>query len=391
MFINLLLFILLGILLGTITGLTPGIHINLLSVLLLSVLPLFKITPLHSSVVIVSMAVTHTFLDTIPSTFLGVAEEDTALALLPSHKLLLEGKGYEAVMLTVVGSLGGLIFVILLSPLTLIITPIVYSFLQEHIGILLIVISLILILRESNRFWAIVLFFLSGLLGIAVFDLPITEPLFPLFSGLFGVSMLLMSVYNKVAIPKQEVCKIDTTHSFRSIIVATFIGSFASFMPGLGPAQAATLSSYIITIKEKAYLILIGSLSTANMIFSFVTLYTIDKARNGAVIAVSELFSITGKDFVILLCVSLLVGGIATILAIYITKVFSKVIVRINYPFLCWTIIIFIVVSVFVISSWVGLVVLFVSCALGIIPAVKKVSRSHMMGCILLPVILYFV
>jgi len=54
--------LLLGVILGTFTGLTPGIHVNTLTVLiggmLLSPLTLF------------AMGLTHTYLDAFPSTFL---------------------------------------------------------------------------------------------------------------------------------------------------------------------------------------------------------------------------------------------------------------------------------------------------------------------------------
>ncbi len=93
----------LGIVVGIITGLAPGVHINLISVLLFSVSPflLGYTSALHLAIFIVAVAVTHAFLDALPSIFLGAPEEATALAVLPGHRMLLEGKGYEAVFLIV--------------------------------------------------------------------------------------------------------------------------------------------------------------------------------------------------------------------------------------------------------------------------------------------------
>jgi len=42
-------------------------------------------------------------------------------------------------------------------------------------------------------------------------------------------------------------------------------------------------------------------------------------------------------------------------------------------------------------SGLLGLLVLFVSTAVGLIPAVVKVSRTQAMGCIMLPVMIYFI
>ncbi|MGM0409019.1 MAG: tripartite tricarboxylate transporter permease [Bacteroidota bacterium] len=99
MFLELILAILLGLMFGTITGLTPGIHLNLISVMLLSASPILLqyTNPLALAVFIITMSVTHTFLDSIPSILLGAPESDTALGVLPGHRYLLKGQGLMAV------------------------------------------------------------------------------------------------------------------------------------------------------------------------------------------------------------------------------------------------------------------------------------------------------
>src|SRR3989338_10386995 len=115
MLLTLIIALLLGIAAGIITGLVPGIHVNLVSVTLLSSasILLTYTTPLVLCVFIIAMCTTHLYLDIIPSIFLGVPSEETVLAILPGHQLLIEGKGYEAVRLTIIGSLGGLIVAIM--------------------------------------------------------------------------------------------------------------------------------------------------------------------------------------------------------------------------------------------------------------------------------------
>jgi putative membrane protein len=63
---------------GIVSGLTPGIHINLVSVLVVSLSPKLSglVSPLSLVVFIVSMGITHTFLDFIPSIFLGVPDAE---------------------------------------------------------------------------------------------------------------------------------------------------------------------------------------------------------------------------------------------------------------------------------------------------------------------------
>jgi TctA family transporter len=50
----------------------------------------------------------------------------------------------------------------------------------------------------------------------------------------------------------------------------------------------------------------------------------------------------------------------------------------------------FILVLTPLLAGWLGLLVLVTSTALGILPATVKVARVHAMGCLLLPVILFF-
>ena len=71
MFIEIILALILGCLAGCITGLIPGIHVNLISILLISVSGylLGFTNPMSLAVFIIAMAITHTFLDSIRHLF----------------------------------------------------------------------------------------------------------------------------------------------------------------------------------------------------------------------------------------------------------------------------------------------------------------------------------
>jgi len=175
MLFELLLALLLGVIAGVITGLIPGIHINLVSLLLVSISGYFLgfVHPLSLGVFIVAMAVTHTFLDIIPSVFLGAPDADTALAVLPGHKLLLEGRGYEAIKLATIGSLLCLLATIMVIPFLLPFLPAVYGFLQPYIGWILLAVVIFMILKESGlrgKFWGVVVFFAYRYTGYSCFE-----------------------------------------------------------------------------------------------------------------------------------------------------------------------------------------------------------------------------
>lgn len=399
-FLEFLIASLLGIIAGIFTGLIPGIHINLVSILVVSfsayLLDIFSLISL--GVFIISMGITHTFLDVIPAIFLGAPDADTALGVLPGHRLLLKGMGYEAVKLTVIGSLFSLIFTILLVPVFIKIVPNIYLKIQQWIGWILLSVVIYMTLMEkgaNKKFWSFVIFLLSGILGIIVLTMPnLAQPLLPMLSGLFGISMLIVSLIKKVEIPKQHLTEhinLSKFDTMRSLVAGVAAGSIFAYLPGLGPAQAAILGSQILgRLGTYAFLILIGSVSTVNMAVSLVALYTINKARNGAILALRELLSIDLNILILLLGAALLAGGIATFLALFLAKIFVKLMEKVNYSKLGISVIVLITSLVFYFSSWVGLLILLVSTAIGIIPNIVKVKRSHAMGCLMLPVILFF-
>ncbi|MFH2028452.1 MAG: tripartite tricarboxylate transporter permease [Nanoarchaeota archaeon] len=398
---QILIALLLGICFGIFTGLIPGIHVNLISLILLSMSGylLGFTTPLVLSVFIIAMAITHTFLDSIPSIFLGAPDADMALGVLPGHKLLLEGKGYEAVKLTVIGSFLALIVTICIIPLMIPLVPIIYGFIQPYIGYLLLFVIIYMIWIERGmikKTWSLLIFILSGILGLIVLNWPnFSNPLFPMLSGLFGVSTLLLSLNNKTKLPEQKVTetiKVDVKKTSKAIGAAVFSGSLTGMLPGLGAAQASILGMALVgDIGNYTFMILIGGINTVNFAFSLVTLYTLEKARNGAVVVISELLNkISITDFIIFLAAALITGALAAILALKISKIAAKYITKIDYQKLCIGIIVFITALTLFFSHLYGLLVLIVSTAIGMTSPLVGVKRSHAMGCLMLPVILFF-
>ncbi|MDD5650530.1 MAG: tripartite tricarboxylate transporter permease [Candidatus Nanoarchaeia archaeon] len=389
--------ILLGCIAGTITGITPGVHLNLVSVLIISsasyLLSLTSATAI--GVFIIAMSILHTFTNAIPSIFLGAPEESTALAVLPGHSLLLQGRGYEAVKLTLIGGLFGLMTVILLLPLLIIFIPLVYSSIENYIVFILIFISIYLIFRDKLKFWAFVIFTIAGILGIVTLNLPIKNPLFPLLSGLFGTSGLLLSIKDKVNIPKQEIksdilTKKELTKSISSGVIASIL---VGLLPGVGSGQAAIVaSSFSKEWSKRSWLILVGSIDTITMFLSIVGYYTIQKARSGSIVAVSKIMKdFTLNDLILFVGVSLIVAFFAVLITLTIAKFASTIMTKINYQITCISIILLIVILSFVLTGFIGFLILLVSTFIGLLPALKGVGRTHLMGCLILPVILYFI
>ena len=108
----------LGALVGCLTGLVPGLHSNNAASfigsrpgLLLMVAGLGMLTTddpgwaLVASSAVVACAVAHTIANIVPSIYLAIPEGDTALSVLPGHRMVMAGRGEEALRVSVTSSI----------------------------------------------------------------------------------------------------------------------------------------------------------------------------------------------------------------------------------------------------------------------------------------------
>jgi len=399
MFIQIIISLIAGISAGIFTGLIPGVHINLISIILvnISVLLLPFISPIAIGAFIIGMSVVHSFLNSIPSIYLGAPDEAQALSVLPGHRLLLQGQGHTAVMLTVIGSFFALIACIIFSPIFLVAVKTIYPIIRDYIGYILIMIMIYMIFKDNKRFLNLAVFLMCGTLGIIVLNMPnAKDVLFPLLSGLFGFSILIMSLMQKSTIPKQKQSKnidIDAKTTAKAIAGATSTGFMASFLPGFSSSQAAIIASqFLKNIGDNGFLVLVGGINTVNFTLSLVTLYALSKARNGAVIALREIVGeISIQMLAIYFFCALIAGSAAVLLAMKISKIFAKLIVKVKYNVLIIGIMVFVTLLVAYFSGVMGLTILIVATYVGLFASSVGVGKNHCMGCLILPVILYFI
>ena len=401
MFLEIILATILGIATGIFTGLTPGIHINLVSVLVVSFSPflLTLFSPVSLGVYIITMAITHTFLDALPGIYLGAPDESQVLNVLPGHRMLLAGEGHNAVKLIIIGSFGCFLLSLLFFPLTIEFMRKFYPLIEKYIGYILIILMMFMILREKKPekiLKALLMFTMAGVFGLIVLNIPtLNQPLFALLSGLFGLSILLTSLMDKTNIPEQnpeQELDIEKPVLIKSTFAGTFVATLAGFLPGFGSSQAAILGQQIVgNIGDKGFLIMVGGINTVNMLTSIGAIYVLGKARNGAILAINQIIgAIDLRAVIIFLIVLLIAGGIATILSLKISRIFSRLIVKVNYTLLVTTIILFIVILTIYFDGMLGLSILVTATSIGFLATKLGVGKNHLMGCLLLPVICYF-
>jgi len=397
MLIELFLALLAGVTIGTFTGLIPGIHINLIAVILVSALAtLPSILPIAAVSFIVSMAITHTFLDFIPSVYLGAPEEDTFLSILPGHQMLKQGLAHEAIVLTLYGSITAIVIILIFIPAFIYAIPLIFNATKLALPFLLIFLSLYLVLREQKIILSLTIFLLAGFLGFATLNLPVKEPLLPLLTGLFGSSAILISLKDKIKIKKQKIpplkkIKITKKEYFNSTLGAIISAPLCSFLPGIGSGHAAVIGSEFLQQSKRGFLVLLGGINTIVIGLSFITLFVIGRTRTGAAVAINEILKpLTLTNLAIIITIIVFSGILAFILAINISKISAKYVSKINYKIISIIILSVLFVITIIFSNFLGLLVLVTSTALGIFTILSGARRINLMGVLLIPTILFY-
>jgi putative membrane protein len=269
----------------------------------------------------------------------------------------------------------------------------IYPTIQKTIPFILIAVCIIMIFTEKKKFSAFIVLFLTGVLGLCVLNLDLKEPLLPLLSGLFGSSMLLMSINQNTQIPKQnfELKKLKFRTFLKPILGALVASPLCGFLPGLGGGQAAVIGNQISRTNGKDFLILLGSVNVFVMGLSFVSLYAISRTRTGAAAAIQSLLGEMNSNILILiLSVCLLSGILSFFIVKYLSPKFLKIIEKINYRKLSIGILTFLSTIIILISGILGFFVFAVSTATGIYCISLNVKRTQMMGCLLIPTIILY-
>jgi len=417
--LTLVLCVSLGFVLGIISGLIPGLHINNFAVMLLAVSPQLMaqgLSPYHMASIILAASISQTFFDIIPAVFVGAPDSDTVLAVLPGHRLLQEGRGVEAVRLSALGSSGSIIVAFLLVvPLSWIFTS-CYDYLMKYVGVLLLIVALLMIKTEmgpqiegqgSLVHWkykalAALLFLTSGLLGTFAFShedmlaSPLgLEPqvLLPLLSGLFGASFLILSLATEMEIPvqKETEMKVPLSSLAKSIFSGSLGGSVVAWIPGVSPSVATIATRLGAPSSPEEFLVSIAGVNTANALFSLVALYAIGRPRSGAAAAIEKLMTIDYWIMVQMMVLIVVVAAASYLTVIATARYAAQVISRLNYKMLCAAVLIFLVLMTLGFTGPFGLFIFFLSTVVGLIAPIAGIHKTHAMGVLMLPLIIYYI
>jgi putative membrane protein len=400
---------------GMFSGLVPGIHVNTLASLMLlfypaigSFISLFaapEYVPVLISACIVSASVVHSFVNYVPSVFTGVPDQDTAMSILPGHRLLLDGKGMVAVRSAAIGSLvGAMAAVIVAIPLQYLMINGLGDLFQSITVVMLITAAIALVMTEKGakeRCFAVTLIAMSGIMGCVCMFMPVPfkgllydgDLLFPLLTGLFGIPMLISSAGN-AAIPEQtddERYPVTPSSGLKGVLTGSIVGWF----PGItATAGAAFTRMFVKEDRPERFIALVSSIGTAAVIFALITLSVNGKGRSGTMLVVREILGadIMGAGLNSVFLLMLLSVSIAAVIgyraAIRSGMVMAKHISKINIRKMNAAIVALVAVLTVLMTGVWGMGILLISSLIGLIPLSAGTGRVHLSGCLLIPVIL---
>ncbi len=393
MFLEIMFFIILGIFFGFITGLIPGLHPNTIFILTLSLAFAFVGLPIQMILAfVVSLAVSNTFFDFIPTILFGAPEEDSVLSVLPGHKFLLKGRGYEALFLATMGGLGVIFLTILSLPALFFFLPLIYNSIKPVMHIILLSVVAWMIYMEKKRFPALLVFLVAGIFGfITLNSFPSDGAMFPAFTGLFGMSTILVSIMTRVRIPPQKTQKEVKGDWLKGSVTGWLAGLLAGLLPGIGSSQAGVIAAQFTKAKLREFLIALGGINTSNIFFTFIVFYVIGKTRSGAVWMISQVIDhFTFSDVCLLMVAGVLTSLISGLLTIKASKFLLNRMKNLNYTKIMSFTFLTLIFLVITFSGFLGLLVSVTGMFLGLLTISLGIKRTHLMGFLLFPTIVYF-
>ncbi|QCC47175.1 tripartite tricarboxylate transporter permease [Halobellus limi] len=311
-----LAYALFGVGLGTLTGLIPGLHVNSVAFVLVGVAPSVDGPPAAVGAAILAAGVVHTFLSIVPGLVLGVPDAATAPGALPGHRLVLAGRGREAIRLSAVGSGVALVGAVAVAvPLSRVVAA-GREPLLAALPVLLALVAALLVLAEPTRrarLGGVCCLAVATALGLLTLDLPATgiltpegaaSMLAPIFGGLFGAPILLDALDARGRIPPQEGTTLGLSRvgTLRAALAGVGGGALVGYLPGVSAGVAAVLalggaggSGPAGRGSDRAYVVATSGADTATAVFAVASLAVLGAPRSGVTVALSSLVG-SGSD-----------------------------------------------------------------------------------------------
>ena len=418
----LLLYALGGTLVSIPLACVPALHIyNVVGLLVLyTTHSQHSVRPECLAMFSLGMVVGYAILNTIPSIFVSAPDESTVWIVLPAQTYLTRGRGFEAALLTGLGSLGGLLALICLAPIASRALVPLYNVLKPHLHWLLGLMALYLVLSEWPkdtgrgksrliRLWrglrapvaGLLTFTLAGLLGLILWYRPITPlsisfvQLTPAFVGMFAVPFVLTRILSREQMPQQYICdSIDLMPKALAsgVIAGVFGGLLAALFPVITAGIGGLFAGHATAQRDdRAFIISQGASKAVyycgGILISFLPGFGI--TRGGLSWMLQPFYDPrTWSEYWIAVTAVSLCGALSITALVVLSRWVARLVERISYRWVSIGTLIILLLLVVGLSGFGGLLICVAAAGIGLIPTVFHCRRSQCMGLLLLPILL---
>ncbi len=177
----------------------------------------------------------------------------------------------------------------------------------------------------------------------------------------------------------------------RGSLTGWLAGLLAGLLPGIGSSQAGIIAAQALKAKTREFLIALGGINTSNIFFTFIVFYVIGKTRSGAVWMISQVIDhFTFNDVCLLIIVGILTSLISALFTIKVSRLLLNRMKNLNYSKMMTFTFLMLITLVILFSGFLGLLISITGMFLGLLTISLGIKRTHLMGFLLFPTIMYF-
>jgi putative membrane protein len=413
----------LGALVASLLACVPALHIyNVAGLVILAGARLAGVIPSGEALAmfLLGMVTGYATLNTVPSIFFSAPDDSTAFVVLPGQKYLMQGRGYEAAVLTGAGGLGGLLIVVAFSPLASSVLPALRAIVSPHLGWILAAVTGFMLMSEWPKSgdraktplgrlaeaWSglgagLLTFVLSGLLGFVLTYRSIVpsevafQNLLPAFVGLFAIPGVIQNIIARTRVPEQHIgASLDITPSLlaRGVLAGLLGGSFAAFFPVVTGGIGGLLAGHATAQRDDRLFILSqGASKVVYYVGGFLLFFVpgLGLARGGMAWMLSTVYAPGAPQIYFTAVAAVACAGAASfLLLLWFSRAAIALIGRVDYQRLSAATLVLLVTLVLALTGWGGLLVALAATGIGLIPVTFGCRKVNCMGVLLLPITL---
>ncbi|MBI4672688.1 MAG: tripartite tricarboxylate transporter permease [Chloroflexi bacterium] len=411
-----------GTLLASTLALVPALHVyNIAGIFILFALNVQQfIGGNELAMLLLGMIVGYAMLNTVSAIFLGAPDDSTVFIVLPGQKYLLMSRGYEAAVLTGIGGLGGILVLVVLSPVASTIFGAMRAIVLPHLHWILAVIITYMLMAEwpkggdhgatgLARLWdawkglgaGILTFILSGILGIVLMyksPVPVDmsfQNLLPAFVGLFAVPWVLDNILSGTEIPKQHIpTTVDAPPGMiaRGVFSGALGGLFAAFFPVVTGGIGGYLAGHATAQRDDRVFIISQGASKFLYYVGAFWLFFLPAARitkGGMSGMLATIYTPEGPGlYYTAVALIALCGVLSFFLLLGYARAAVWLVEKINYRYISIATLFLLIALVFFFTGVGGLAVMLVATPIGWLPVLWGSRRMNCLGVLLVPITL---